>query len=260
MTVCELYQKLDSIIPPSLSCEWDHDGLMVCPNPLRTVSKVLVCLDPSLEMAEIAIREGYDVILSHHPLLFESIHCVDASWPLGSMLTKLICAGVSVMCFHTRLDAVEGGVNDKLAELIGLIPETITPFLVEGLPMGRVGRLKKGTPLDEFVDHIGKTLEAPSITYGDAGLKSLTVALLGGSGKGEIKNALASGADTFLTGELGYHEISEADLYGINLIATGHYESEQPVTESLCGFVRSVDPDINCDIRASRNTKTWCRP
>ena len=118
MTVRELYDRLSQMIPQSLSCEWDHDGLMICPNRDRKVSKVLVALDPTEDILELACREHFDVVLTHHPFLFHGLETVDESDPKGKRVVELILNGVSVMCFHTRLDALEGGVNDALAETL----------------------------------------------------------------------------------------------------------------------------------------------
>ncbi|MBQ7380915.1 MAG: Nif3-like dinuclear metal center hexameric protein, partial [Clostridia bacterium] len=73
ITVSELYEKLDRAIPTSLSCEWDNDGLMCCPDPKRPVKRVLLALDITESIVDRAIDEGFDVILSHHPLVFRPI-------------------------------------------------------------------------------------------------------------------------------------------------------------------------------------------
>ena len=70
MKVIELYNKLCEIIPPSLSCSWDRDGLESCPEPDREVKRVIVSLDTTNEVIDKAIAEGVDVIVSHHPLFF----------------------------------------------------------------------------------------------------------------------------------------------------------------------------------------------
>ena len=73
MTVKELYSYLDKKIPTSLSCEWDNDGLMCCPEPDREVKRVLVALDVTAEIAETAVSGGYDLIVSHHPFIFKGL-------------------------------------------------------------------------------------------------------------------------------------------------------------------------------------------
>ncbi|MBQ7727696.1 MAG: Nif3-like dinuclear metal center hexameric protein [Clostridia bacterium] len=252
MTVRELYDRLSQMIPQSLSCEWDHDGLMICPDRDRKVSKVLVALDPTEDILELACREHFDVVLTHHPFLFHGLEIIDESDPKGKRVVELILNGVSVMCFHTRLDALEGGVNDALAETLELRLETVQSFPVEGLPMGRVGSLSKPCSLRDFVSYVRKILDAPQIIFGDAGREVSKVALLGGSGKDEIQAAKATGADTFLTGELGYHGLCDAYYSGINLIAAGHYETERPVIRVLSEMVKRIDSGIHVEMRDMR--------
>ena len=126
MKTSELYAFFDGKIPSSLSCEWDNDGLMVCPDPEKVVKKVLVALDVTDKVAQIALDEGYDLILSHHPLIFSPLSHLEPGDPIAKKVIALLCGGVSVMSFHTRLDAVEGGVNDLLAEKLGLCD--VRPF------------------------------------------------------------------------------------------------------------------------------------
>ena len=71
--VQELYNYLDEVIPRSLSCSWDNDGLMLCPNPFEQVNKVLLALDATEEVAEYAVKNGFDVIVTHHPMIFSPL-------------------------------------------------------------------------------------------------------------------------------------------------------------------------------------------
>ena len=77
MTVRELYAAMDKMIPASLSCDWDNDGLMCCPDSSREASRVLVALDPTIETVKCAIEGKYDAIITHHPLIFKGIKAID---------------------------------------------------------------------------------------------------------------------------------------------------------------------------------------
>ena len=79
MTVYELYEKLNAKIPSSLSCEWDNDGLMCCPDGSREVRRALVCLDVTSATVDAAIDGKYDVIVSHHPFIFKGLKSLDES-------------------------------------------------------------------------------------------------------------------------------------------------------------------------------------
>ena len=70
MTVTELYKKFCLYFPEELRCEWDNDGIMVCPDSNAEVKKVLISLDVTEEIVDYAINQGFDLIISHHPLIF----------------------------------------------------------------------------------------------------------------------------------------------------------------------------------------------
>ena len=106
MKVRELYSALEARIPRSLSCEWDNDGLMCCPDGNKSVGKVLIALDVTGAVVEYAKKEGYDVIISHHPFIYKGLRAVDDEGYVSAKLISLIESGISVMSFHTRLDAV----------------------------------------------------------------------------------------------------------------------------------------------------------
>ena len=248
MTVRELYCLLEEKFPAALSAEWDNDGLMCCPDPDAPVRRVLCTLDVTEAAVEYAVRIGADVILSHHPLLFHPLSSLTADTAVGRKLTALVRAGVSVLSFHTRADAAEGGVNDTLAELFGLLD--VRPF-ADGL--GRIGRLSAPTAPEEFAATVASLLGSPAVTLGDAGLPVFRVAVLGGSGKGEVAAAIAAGADTFLSGRLSYETVNEARELGINLLEAGHFYTEAPLmrrlTKEICERGLLAEYFDSCSVR-----------
>lgn len=221
MTVNELYNALSALYPAALSAEWDNDGLMCCPDGAKEVRRVLCALDATDFVIDHAIKNGFDLILTHHPLLFHKVGAFTESVPEARKLMKLLTAGISVLSFHTRADAATGGVNDLLARALGLHD-------VEPLPggIGRIGTLEEKMPLSSFAKRVKETLSSPLVLMGDAGLSVSRCALCGGSGKDEIAAAKAAGADTFLSGRLSYESVNEAGSLGINLLEAGHFYTE----------------------------------
>ena len=242
MTVKELYRYLDERIPRSLSCEWDNDGLMCCPDGDREVRRVLVALDVTGEVVNAAADGGYDVIISHHPFIFKGLKSIDGDNYIASKAITLIKSGICVMSFHTRLDAVTGGVNDMLAVLLGL--EDIETFGEEGI--GRVGELAHKTDIASFALRVKEALRAPVVLYADASRPVKRVAVLGGEGGDDIAAARAAGADTYVSGRLGYHNMTDAPDSGINLIEAGHFYTEDPVCHVLRELVLCADESIEC--------------
>lgn len=246
MTVYELYLKLTERIPKELSCSWDGDGFEVCGDKHREVKRVLIALDVTNEVIDKAIGEKYDVIISHHPLFFKGLKEISVLSPDGERAVKLIKNDISVMTFHTRLDAVGGGVNDTLAALLGLCNLETVEYNGEALV--RVGELKCEMSAKDFAVLVKEKLGAPSVTLSECGKSVKRVALLGGSGSGEIKVGIFAGADTYVTGELKYHDYLSAQDLGVNLISAGHFYTEYPVCEILKSFVCDIDSTVECEV------------
>ncbi len=241
MKVSELYAFLDERIPTALRCEWDNDGLMCCPDPDREVRRVLLALDITEDVVKTAVEQKYDVILSHHPLVFRPVKALTPEKGVSRKLIGLVQNGISAMSFHTRLDAVDGGVNDVLAGLLGL--QNAETFGPDGEKMGRVGSLSYACGVDEFAARVKEILGAPTVLV--SGRREVSrVAVLGGNGDDFIDSAIAAGADTFVSGRLGYHPMTDAPEMGINLIEAGHYFTERPILKALSSLLREAASDM----------------
>ncbi len=237
MTVKEFYDYLCRVLPPELSLDGDSDGLSVCPEPDREVKNVLIALDATADIVDEAVNEGYDVILTHHPMLFGGIESVNTEEYRGNKIIKLIRAGISVMSFHTRLDAVDGGVNDMLASLFRL--ENVSKIGEKNV--GRIGELETPMLADDLAIFIKDTLVAPYVEFSDAGKLIKRVAVLGGSADSMISDAIAAGADALIGGELKYHALTDSNDYGISLFSAGHFFTENPVCAKLFELCTTVD-------------------
>ena len=246
MTVRELYAFLEEKMPRSLSCDWDNDGLMVCPDDTREVRRVLVALDITAAVAEQAIKEGYDLVVSHHPLIFHPLKAVAPGEATVNKVIRLLTSGVSAMSFHTRLDAVTGGVNDVLANAIGL--QNVVPFGKDGEEIGRIGTLPTAMALKDFAALVKEVTGAPYVQISDAGKLVSCVAVLGGGGAGESGAAAAAGADTYLTWDLRHDQLTEAPERGMNMIAGGHFFTENLVCNRICEMLYEADANIKADI------------
>lgn len=256
MNVRELYSALDKRIPRELSCSWDNDGLMCCPNGSKEVKKVLTALDVTGEVVDYARDNGYDVIISHHPFIFNGLKSVDDEGYISSKVIKIIEAGISVMSFHTRLDACEGGVNDKLAELLEL--SDVGTVATDGIELGRIGYLKEPIEPEEFAKRVKELLGAPYVFLANAGVKAHKVAVVGGGGGSFISAARELCADTYLSGTLDYHAMTDAPDFKyapLNLVEAGHFFTEHPVCGVLKEFIFEIDPSIECDVYFSNVIK-----
>lgn len=256
MKVRELYDYLEKRIPKSLSCEWDNDGLMCCPDGSREAGKVLLTLDVTSGAVEYAIENGYDLIISHHPFIFSGLRAVDDEGYISAKLIKLIQSKIAVMSFHTRLDAVEGGVNDCLCELLGI--RNAEPLYDGDIPLGRIGSLDKAISSEELAKRVKEALGSPFVLLSEGKPEALRVAVVGGGGKDFISAARAAGADAFISGRLDYHPMTDAPDFKerpMTLIEAGHFYSEQPVCKALKGFILEACPSVECDIYVSNVIK-----
>ncbi len=234
VTVRELYSYLNEYIPQSLSAEWDNDGLMVAADENSPVKKILFTLDVTDGAISYAIENGFDVIISHHPLIFKPIKSLAPVDATSKRAIKALLSGVAVMSFHTRLDALKGGVNDVLAELLEI--EGAVPFGPEGEEFGRVGAVEP-METDLFASKVKSVLGADAVVVTDCGKKVSKVAMLGGDGKDYVNAAIKAGADTYVTGRCGYNVDVDARDLGINVIEAGHYHTEAPVLKRLSEII-----------------------
>ena len=252
MKVKELYERISLVIPENLRESWDNDGMMCCADSSNEVNNVLISLDVTEEIVDYAIERNFDLIISHHPLIFTPITRFTEDVHTARKIIKLITNNVSVFSFHTRLDKVSGGVNDILAGILGL---TDVKSFGEG-EMGRIGTLKEDYDLEQFADLVKMSLGADAVRIADAYNPVKRVALVGGDGKSFVKDAISEGADTYLSGRISYNVMEEAAEMGINLIEAGHYFTENPVTGYLAHLVSSIDGNAYIEIADSNMIKT----
>ena len=252
MNAKQLYQKFEERIPLSLREPWDNDGAMCLPDGSSKILRALVALDVTEEIVDYAIERGFDLIVSHHPLIFKPLSSLDEENHISRKLIKLVCSGITVFSFHTRADKLVGGVNDRLAEILGMY-DTV-PF-GEG-DLGRVGTIEEPMELQDFAYRVKQLVGADAVRYADGFSDVHKVAVVGGDGKSYVKAAIDAGADTFLSGRIGYNVMEEATEMGINLIEAGHFYTESHISEFFRDLINEFDPDIYVEIANSNIIKT----
>ena len=229
-TVQQVYEVMQRLAPPELAEHWDNPGLLVdCGGAVR---RVLVTLDITPEVVEEAAAGGCELIVSHHPVIFSPLKKLtprDVSF-------QLVQKGISAICMHTNLDAAEGGVNDVLAQKLGL--EGLTPLTEEKI--GRIGTLKCEMPLVEFTRFVIESLGCNGLRYTDCGKPVHRVAVGGGACGDYIPQAIAAGCDTFVTSDLRYHDF--LDTTELHLIDAGHFPTEDVICEPLVAYLQRAFP------------------
>lgn len=234
MNIHGLAEELDKIIPLSLREEWDNDGIMVSPDAGREVKKVIIALDATSSAIDCAKSVGADAIVTHHPLIFKGLSSLDCADSVGKRVIECVKSGIAVLSYHTRLDSVAGGVNDCLAEVLGI--KNTSDFL----PFGRFGELDYEMDFASFVIHCEKSLGEKAISMVNAGKRIKKVAVVSGGGKDFVRDAYLAGADAYVTGEASHSALIEAEEYGINMLCLTHHATERVVLPALGELVKKA--------------------
>ena len=253
-TVKQVYEAVDRLAPFGLQMSFDNAGFLVGRGD-RTVSRILVALDITGPVVDEAAEWGAEVIVSHHPVIFQPVRSVTDETSVGRIVLSLAERNIAAVCAHTNLDAVQGGVNDALARAVGLTGiEMLAADGVdgEGRPygIGRIGALPEGDSpsLPEYAQRVKQALRANGVRFVDAGVPVRRVAVGGGACGDMAKDALEKGCDTFLTSDLKYHEFLDARAMGLNLIDAGHYPTENVVCPVLAEALARAFPSVEVRI------------
>ena len=241
-TVCEIRDYLLSLAPKAWKEDWDNVGLL-CGRQSQEVSRILVALDVTMAVAKEAAEKQAQLIVSHHPLLFSTQAICDET-EHGALLYYLASHNIAVISMHTNLDSAPDGVNDRLAQCLGLA--NIRTFTGEEYGIGRIGDVDEQS-LADFAAFTAKQLKAGGIRYADGGKPVRCVAVGGGACMDFLPQAVAAGCDTFVTGDIKYHQFQKAATLGVNLIDAGHFPTEDPICEVLCQKLTAQFPDITAE-------------
>lgn len=258
-TVADVTAALAEWYPPEWAEDWDRVGLVVG-DPAAPVRRALLVVDCVPETVDEAVTAGADLVIAHHPLLLRGVSSVAATTYKGTIVHRLIRAGVALLVAHTNADVADPGVSDALADRIGLAdrrPLEPTPGAIAGVGAGRVGELPRAMPLAELAEHVARRLPAAPggiRVAGDPELLVRTLAVCGGAGDAFLQRAAAAGADAYLTADLRHHVASEhLAAGGPALIDAGHWATERPwldlLATQLAGAlgVESIVSDVVTD-------------
>ncbi len=249
--VHEIVDYFASLVPNEMKMDFDNVGLLVGTSQAK-VNKALIALDITDEVVDEAIREGAQLILSHHPLFFD-LKTVNDQSPTGQKIVKLLQNGISALCQHTNLDNVDGGVNDALANAIGVsvcgrLEDTLLTSDGRAYGMGRIGYLNIPTSMSDYLSFLKSALKTGGLRYHDAKKPVYKLALCGGSGGDLISRAAVLGCDTLVTADVKYHQFLEAKELGLNLIDADHFCTENVVVPVLAQMLKDGFPHVEAVI------------
>lgn len=245
--VKDILDFLETVAPGYMKMEWDNVGLL-CGDEDQCVTKVMVALDPFESVCREAKDANADLLLTHHPLIFQAPNAVTTGTELGRSILFLAKNGISAVNAHTNLDCAPGGVNDVLADTLGLADvSVIAPVGTDqnGEPWGL---LRQGTvqeqSLADFLKIVKEKLGCNGLRYVDCGKAVHKVAVGGGSCGSELEAAAEAGCDTFVTADVKYNQFFTAREQGLNIIDAGHFHTENPVCKVLADKLQAAFPEI----------------
>ena len=250
-TVGMVYEFLQEKAPFELQEGFDNAGFLVG-REASSVTKILVALDITEQVVQEASQQGAQLIVAHHPVIFDGAKSVTDRTVTGRILLSLVENGIAAICAHTNLDAVEGGVNDALALRLGLTDiGQLRQAGVDGqgraYGIGRVGLVPE-QPLYDFAMAVKRILGANGIRLVDGGKPVHMVAVGGGACAEFMDDALAQGCDTFVTSDVKYHQFLEARALGLNLVDAGHFPTEDVVCPVLRSWLAKQFPHVSVSI------------
>lgn len=232
MKLNSFIKLIEEIAPLKLQEEWDNSGIQVRSKDI--VKRVLVCLDVTDEIIDEAIDLECDMILTHHPLLFNSLSSVDSKNITGNYIAKLIKNNISVYSSHTPFDKCKGGNNDYLAKLLGLT--NVKPMSGDESHFTRIGKLKEEAKIKDIIDLADSKLGINKSfikLVGNPDKKIKKIGLCTGAGADFIDLAIKNKCDLYITGDVKYHEAMDAKANGIQVLDLGHYGTEYLFKENM---------------------------
>ena len=250
MKIKEVLSALERFAPLPLQESWDNAGLQVGLTETE-VSGALLCLDVNEQIVDEAIRKGCNLIVSHHPLLFRGLKTISDLTDVQRTVLKAIENHICVISMHTNMDNAQGGVNYKMAEKLGLKDvRFLASKTVDGIEAGSgiIGELETSLASCDFVQAVKKAFAVECAMCNELLLRPVSkVAICGGAGDFLLDEAVASGADAFITGEMHYHQYFGYEQR-IQICVIGHYQSEQYTSEIFRDIIQRECAGVRTEI------------
>lgn len=250
MNLNEIIKKIENFAPPELACVWDNSGWQVYLGK-NSVNKILLALTVTYSVLEQAIKNNCDLIISHHPLIFEKLNKISAENQRDSVLIKAIQNNIHIYSAHTNLDASQGGVADKLAAVLGLQNIRIPENLSEEANLVRIGELEEAKNIDLFINELKEVLKTDKVRLINPlnKTKILKVAVVPGSGASFI--AKIEDVDVLVTGDLKYHNALDVENFAV--IDAGHLETERIILP----FLKEILSEFGVEVLIAEELSPW---
>lgn len=260
MRIIDIIRVLETIAPLNLQESYDNAGLLTGSGDWECMG-ILCTLDATEAVILEAKNKGLNLVVTHHPVIFGGLKKINGRNYVEKTVIAAIKNDIAIYAIHTNLDNVIHGVNNRIADRIGLtnrqilLPKTLHHTSVEGVKepvslvsdnpsigSGLLGQLPEELDETGFLYMLKTSFELTVIRHTPlSGKKLKKVAICGGSGSFLTGKAIAAGADVYVTADIKYHEFFDANNR-ILLADIGHWESEQYTTELLIEILQAKFP------------------
>lgn len=255
MLVAQLLAAVERVAPRALAEPWDNVGLLVGHHN-RPVRRLLVALDLRDAVLAEAREGGHEAILVHHPPIFAHLAAVTDQGP-GRLVLRAAEQGVAVIAAHTNLDSAAGGLNDIMAQMIGMADTApLSPHPDDpSVGLGRVGRVEP-IALADLAQRVSRAFSVPAPFTGDPWAQVERVACCTGSGASFIGAAREAGVDAYVTGDLKYHDADAAAE--LALVQAAHAPVEEVTLRHWARGVQRLLEGEGVEVTfASASTDPW---
>ncbi len=245
MRVKEIIQRLEEKFPLFLQESYDNSGIQI-EGPDVEAERVFVSLDATPQGVKLAADEGCQLILTHHPLFFFGVKNISPRQANGDMIFTTLISGMTLYSLHTNYDSATDGLNDALCRILNL--KNTKPLVpderMEGAGLGRIGEVDE-MEIREFARYVKNRLKAPYVRLAPKGPHTVKkVAICSGAGADFIDEAVKSGADVYVTGDVTYHKIIHAIDSEISMVIVEHDESEKFFEDEMERILKSWNVDV----------------
>ncbi len=237
----DIIDIIEDKVPSSLKEEWDNVGLIIGDKETE-IKKVILALDCTESVVSEAIDKKADLIITHHPLIFEGIKNIDFKTSLGNKIKLLIKNDINLVSLHTNFDKITGGTSDTVAKTLGLCD--IKNLTDDEFSLGKVGNINSMS-LEEFCLTVKDKLNLKSLKYIGDNKKTINkVAVVSGSGADFLFDAIKKGADCLVTSEVKHHIAIDAMENDIAVIDAGHFETENVAMKTFVHILKDLPIEI----------------
>lgn len=224
MTVQNIFDFLESKFPTDTACDFDNVGILVGDGN-SVVTKALIALDCTALTVKEAVENGCNLIITHHPVIYNPLKNVLK----GSIVYSLIENGISVISMHTNLDIAKNGVTETLCKVL-------SPLTCEDIIAHDGFTIKKCTVSPISSDDLADTLKTNlggTVKYIPTEKAIEKVMFCSGGGGGFIEDAISNGCDALVTADVKHSQFLLAQHHGIALFDAGHFNTEDIIVEPL---------------------------